>query len=267
MTKDQLTAEDYEEVLADHRRLVRELDVLLNGEHGAAKQASLCDIVGQLKRQKCAPSSKKCVYCGREDGKHNEVCLLADNQRLRAERDDALEILSIALPGPRPWPTESNVAKLRIYREMALDKRRSADETTTVQSAHREGSEPTSRLVGDIDWCLTQISPAHKVHEVLSRVARQLAGSSEEPNGNQADSASSGADAAAPMPRGSLPNSLGAFPEKTSSELCGARWEMADRVNIYCTLPKGHAAQHEAWGTTGLFHAWSAVNGDERNDG
>lgn len=38
----------YEEVLADHRRLVRELDVALNGEEGAAKQASLCDIVGQV---------------------------------------------------------------------------------------------------------------------------------------------------------------------------------------------------------------------------
>jgi hypothetical protein len=37
----------YEQVLADHRRLVRELDVLLNGEN-AAPQASLCDIVSQL---------------------------------------------------------------------------------------------------------------------------------------------------------------------------------------------------------------------------
>lgn len=43
---------DYEEVLADHRRLVRELDVLLNGEEGAAKQASLCDIVAQVRRGK-----------------------------------------------------------------------------------------------------------------------------------------------------------------------------------------------------------------------
>lgn len=43
-----LTAADYEEVLADHQRLVRELDVLLNGEEGAAKQASLCDIVAQV---------------------------------------------------------------------------------------------------------------------------------------------------------------------------------------------------------------------------
>lgn len=45
---EQLTIADYEEVLADHRRLVRRLDVALNGEAGAARQASLCDIVGQL---------------------------------------------------------------------------------------------------------------------------------------------------------------------------------------------------------------------------
>ena len=38
---------DYEEVLDDHRRLVRELDVLMNDEH-AAKQASLCDIVASF---------------------------------------------------------------------------------------------------------------------------------------------------------------------------------------------------------------------------
>jgi hypothetical protein len=48
------TADDYEAVLADHRRLVRELDVLLNGE-GAAQQASLCDIVAQLQRAKALP--------------------------------------------------------------------------------------------------------------------------------------------------------------------------------------------------------------------
>jgi hypothetical protein len=48
---DSATPADYEEVLADHRRLVRELDVLLNGEEGAAPQASLCDIVMQVKKQ------------------------------------------------------------------------------------------------------------------------------------------------------------------------------------------------------------------------
>ena len=45
--QDQLI-EDYEEVNKDKKRLVRELDVLLNGEAGAAKQASLCDIVCQV---------------------------------------------------------------------------------------------------------------------------------------------------------------------------------------------------------------------------
>lgn len=51
LSEEKLTAQDYEEVLADHRRLVRELDVLLNGG-GAARQASLCDIVGQVAKQR-----------------------------------------------------------------------------------------------------------------------------------------------------------------------------------------------------------------------
>lgn len=42
---------DYEAVLADHKRLVRELDVLLNGEDGAAQQAFLVDLVAQVRRQ------------------------------------------------------------------------------------------------------------------------------------------------------------------------------------------------------------------------
>lgn len=43
----ELTIDDYEEVLADHRWLVRALDVAMNGEDGAAPQASLCDLVLQ----------------------------------------------------------------------------------------------------------------------------------------------------------------------------------------------------------------------------
>lgn len=46
---DQSALADVSAVMADHARLVRELDVLLNGEAGAAKQASLCDIVAQLR--------------------------------------------------------------------------------------------------------------------------------------------------------------------------------------------------------------------------
>lgn len=39
-------------MFADHKRLVRELDVLLNGEAGAAAQASLCDIVSQVRAER-----------------------------------------------------------------------------------------------------------------------------------------------------------------------------------------------------------------------
>lgn len=54
-----LTIADYEEVLADHRRLVREIDVAINGE-GAAKQASLCDLVAQIKEL----VERRCDICG-----------------------------------------------------------------------------------------------------------------------------------------------------------------------------------------------------------
>lgn len=55
-------ARDYEEVIADNCRLVREMDVILNGEAGAAKQASLCDIVGQVANLfDCAADMYRCL--------------------------------------------------------------------------------------------------------------------------------------------------------------------------------------------------------------
>ncbi|WP_219097618.1 hypothetical protein [Pseudomonas sp. UMAB-40] len=45
------------DVQADHNRLVRELDVLLNGEAGAADQASLCDIVAQVRLARKKPGT------------------------------------------------------------------------------------------------------------------------------------------------------------------------------------------------------------------
>lgn len=56
-------SEGYEQVEIDNRRLVRELDVLINGEN-AAQQASLCDIVAQVKSEglKAAPAMKAVVW-------------------------------------------------------------------------------------------------------------------------------------------------------------------------------------------------------------
>lgn len=44
---EQLSIADYEELMEDHRRIVREIDRQMNGEN-AAKQATLCDIQAQL---------------------------------------------------------------------------------------------------------------------------------------------------------------------------------------------------------------------------
>ncbi|MFQ1711925.1 hypothetical protein ACK39D_05375 [Aeromonas veronii] len=49
MTEMTIQHDDLLEMQNDHHRLVRELDVLLNGVDGAAPQASLCDLVAQLK--------------------------------------------------------------------------------------------------------------------------------------------------------------------------------------------------------------------------
>lgn len=42
--------ETYEEVHEDHQRIVREIDVIINGEEGAAKQSSLCDLVEDIRQ-------------------------------------------------------------------------------------------------------------------------------------------------------------------------------------------------------------------------
>lgn len=58
LTHGHLTATtDFDAMQADHNRLVRELDVLLNGEAGAADQASLCDIVAQVRMARKKPGS------------------------------------------------------------------------------------------------------------------------------------------------------------------------------------------------------------------
>lgn len=49
---DELKVSDYEEVLYVQRDLVRQLDVAMNGEEGAAKQASLCDLIEDARRMR-----------------------------------------------------------------------------------------------------------------------------------------------------------------------------------------------------------------------
>lgn len=44
-----MTIEDYTQYIADHNRLVREIDVAVNGAN-AAQQASLCDILKDVQK-------------------------------------------------------------------------------------------------------------------------------------------------------------------------------------------------------------------------
>lgn len=79
-----LTVADYEKCMADHRRMVRELDVLLNGD-GAAKQASLCDIVGQLRDEKSIVP--KPVTVKRWVNYYDTGSVYFYNDRTKADRD------------------------------------------------------------------------------------------------------------------------------------------------------------------------------------
>ena len=48
-TEDELTIQDYKDVIDDHNRLVKELDIIINGKN-AAENPSLCDLISQLKQ-------------------------------------------------------------------------------------------------------------------------------------------------------------------------------------------------------------------------
>lgn len=46
---DELTIDDYKDAFEDKKRLCREIDEILNGKDGMSKQASLCDLVSQIR--------------------------------------------------------------------------------------------------------------------------------------------------------------------------------------------------------------------------
>lgn len=53
-----LTVEDYKEVIEDHKRIAREMDIVLNGSN-AASQPSLVDILAQLRKSPTYPAYSK----------------------------------------------------------------------------------------------------------------------------------------------------------------------------------------------------------------
>lgn len=59
---------------------------------------------------------------GLEDGARARTDIARALRYLDTQLGEALEILAMVLPGPRPWSTESTAAKLRIYRIMARER-------------------------------------------------------------------------------------------------------------------------------------------------
>jgi hypothetical protein len=90
-----LTISDYEKAFADHKRLVRNLDVLLNGEVGAAPQASLCDLVAQLERTGFSPP----VSAAPQSGDHWQNVSMAPVINFSSREDGGLRIWSDDIPG------------------------------------------------------------------------------------------------------------------------------------------------------------------------
>lgn len=51
---------------------------------------------------------------------------------------------------------------------------RAAQPPLSLPAEHREGTEPLSRVIGDLDYCLTQVDPAHPVGAALVRIGVAL---------------------------------------------------------------------------------------------
>jgi len=79
---------DWKEINEDKKRLVRELDIIINTEEGAAKQASLCDIVAQLAKELPSLQSRLSSTEAERDRLKNAFDVQAKLlEELQAERD------------------------------------------------------------------------------------------------------------------------------------------------------------------------------------
>lgn len=74
------------------------------------------------------------------------------------------------------WKRDSVDEIVRKIHERGLAQIMRSVETTSVPAAHRAGTEPLSRLAGDIEWCLTKINPDTDVYATLHRVQTALRG-------------------------------------------------------------------------------------------
>lgn len=164
-----VTLKDYEEAFADHQRMVRALDVLLNGD-AAAKQASLCDIVAQV----------------RNEGIRSEGVSLTEKQ----QKDLHSHMMAVAC---RTWdetPSTSIKAHLRAVVKAIAAEPKIRAALLAAPAAPASGGTPDSfpaRLLNESDASLAErVDSWHKRNaapatgesgaEKLDRLERVLAG-------------------------------------------------------------------------------------------
>jgi len=93
-----LTIADYEEVLQSHRKNVRALDVAMHGEEGAAKQASLCDLIGPARDIRAQAAKDAATIAGLREG-YQKILKLTESRTYPAIGMEAVQIAKTKAEG------------------------------------------------------------------------------------------------------------------------------------------------------------------------
>lgn len=93
------------EVIEDHHRLTRELDLAINGVEGAAPQASLCDIVAQVRREGFVRKAQPAIIRGE----------ILEAGMVDPESDNGYNRVNVAVPNYRHLAAyPRNLFKLQV---------------------------------------------------------------------------------------------------------------------------------------------------------
>lgn len=122
LQEDQLTIQDYKDALADKDNLTRDIDVILHGD-GAARQASLCDLVGPIQKIASHLSSMTALL----EGKNLEIAGLRDETKeAEARYVRSVEILTefrmVMLPDLLPKGSDAREEMVRLLKKYPMDK-------------------------------------------------------------------------------------------------------------------------------------------------
>lgn len=105
------TIADYEEVLADKRRLAREIDVAMHGEDKAAEQPSLCDLVHSAGVLRARAEAAEARADELEREKNRQEALYSDDvNNLKAEHAEELRAAEAELERLRRIEAAANHA-------------------------------------------------------------------------------------------------------------------------------------------------------------